>query len=113
RYAGAPLANGGSGRVVVHGIDAAHELNRGRCLLPDPAEAIQSDFWRETPGTPKGSSRKAQGASPGNKQSNNGSPKGRRSSAGIKAVAFMTNIYLEFETEPLRRPFRALCNLDF
>jgi len=25
----------------------------------------------------------------------------------------MTNIYLEFDTEPLRRPFRALCNLDF
>ena len=24
----------------------------------------------------------------------------------------MTNIYLEFDTEPLRRPF-TLCNLDF
>ncbi len=24
----------------------------------------------------------------------------------------MANIYLEFETEPLPRPFRALCNLD-
>jgi len=24
----------------------------------------------------------------------------------------MTSIYLELETEPLRRPFRAFCNLD-
>jgi len=34
------------------------------------------------------------------------SPKGRCSGAGIKADALMTSIYLELETEPLRRPFR-------
>src|SRR5439155_6766470 len=57
----------------------------------------------KTPGTPKGLSRKAQGASPGNKQNNNGSPKG----ATLSLSAILTlNPGLAFWAF-LSRPFGA------
>ena len=48
----------------MHGIDAAHELKRGCCLLPDPAEAIQSDFWRENSGDPERVQQESPGREP-------------------------------------------------
>src|SRR5437773_12547419 len=61
---------------------------------------------------PKGRLRKAQGASPGNKDSNNGSPEGAMLWVPVPKTCLMTSIYLELRPNSLRRPFRAFRNLD-
>src|SRR5437773_5190913 len=60
---------------------------------------------------PQGRLRKAQGASPGNKDSNNGSPEGAMQWVPVPKTCLMTSIYLEFRPNSLRRPFRAFRNL--
>src|SRR5207247_8796996 len=44
--------------------------------------------------------------------SNKGSPEGAMQLVPAPKRRLMTSIYLELETEPLRRPFRAFCDLD-
>src|SRR6266498_1696777 len=61
---------------------------------------------------PQGRLRKAQGASPGNKHSNKGSPEGAMQLVPVPKRRLMTSIYLELKSNSLRRPFRAFCNLD-
>src|SRR2546422_10739442 len=61
---------------------------------------------------PQGRLRKAQGASPGNKDSNNGSPEGAMQWVPVPKTCLMTSIYLELRPNSLRRPFRAFHNLD-
>src|SRR5207247_6259570 len=61
---------------------------------------------------PQGRLRKAQGASPGNKDSNNGSPEGAMQWVPVPKTCLMTSIYLELRPNSLRRPFRAFRNLD-
>src|SRR5437762_12514827 len=56
---------------------------------------------------PQGRLRKAQGASPGNKDSNNGSPEGAMQWVPVPKTCLMTSIYLEFRPNSLRRPFRS------
>src|SRR5436305_14678019 len=56
---------------------------------------------------PQGRLRKAQGASPGNKDSNNGSPEGAMRWVPVPKTCLMTSIYLELRPNSLRRPFRA------
>ena len=56
--------------------------------------------------------RKAQGASPGNKDSNNGSPEGAMQWVPVPKTCLMTSMYLELRPNSLRRPFRAFRNLD-
>src|SRR5438034_6694530 len=60
---------------------------------------------------PQGRLRKAQGASPGNKHSNKGSPEGAMQLVPVPKRLLMTSIYLELRTKSLRRPFRAFRNL--
>ena len=61
---------------------------------------------------PQGRLRKAQGASPGNKHSNKGSPEGAMQLVPVPKRRLMTSIYLELRSNSLRRPFRAFRNLD-
>src|SRR5213075_3042303 len=61
---------------------------------------------------PQGRLRKAQGASPGNKDSNNGSPEGAMQWVPVPKTCLMTSIYLELRPNFLRRPFKAFRNLD-
>src|SRR3989442_10344652 len=61
---------------------------------------------------PQGRLRKAQGASPGNKDSNNASPEGAMQWVPVPKTCLMTSIYLELRPNSLRRPFRAFHNLD-
>src|SRR5206468_8802302 len=61
---------------------------------------------------PKGRLSEAQGASPGNEHSNNGSPEGAMQLVPVLKRCLMTNIYLELIPNSLRRPFRAFRNLD-
>src|SRR5436309_13225017 len=56
---------------------------------------------------PQGRLRKAQGASPGNKHSNKGSPEGAMQWVPVPKRRLMTSIYLELRSNSLRRPFRA------
>src|SRR5437763_8172215 len=56
---------------------------------------------------PQGRLRKAQGASPGNKDSNKGSPEGAMQWVPVPKRRLMTSIYLELRSNSLRRPFRA------
>src|SRR5206468_11501277 len=56
---------------------------------------------------PQGRFRKAQGASPGNKDSNKGSPEGAMQLVPVPKRRLMTSIYLELRSNSLRRPFRA------
>src|SRR5438093_3188928 len=60
---------------------------------------------------PQGRLRKAQGASPGNKHSNKGSPEGAMQLVPEPKRRLMTSIYLELRSNSLRRPFRAFRNL--
>src|SRR5881392_131664 len=60
---------------------------------------------------PQGRLRKAQGASPGNKDSNKGSPEGAMQLVPAPKRRLMTSIYLELRSNSLRRPFRAFRNL--
>ena len=60
---------------------------------------------------PQGRLRKAQGASPGNKHSNKGSPEGAMQLVPVPKRRLMTSIYLELRSNSLRRPFRAFRNL--
>src|SRR5436190_20635378 len=67
-----------SPQVAIWGITALLE-----CGGPSPL----ASFWRET--SPQGRLRKAQGASPGNKDSNNGSPeRGDAVSPGTRDVPY-------------------------
>src|SRR5881392_2316619 len=61
---------------------------------------------------PQGRLRTAQGASPGNKHSNKGSPEGAMQLVPVPKRRLMTSIYLELRSNSLRRPFRAFRNLD-
>src|SRR5437867_8341959 len=71
---------------------------------------LSTSFWCET--SPQGRLRKAQGASPGNKDSNNGSPEGAMQWVPVPKTCLMTSIYLELRPNSLRRPFRSFRNLD-
>src|SRR5438046_2361826 len=62
---------------------------------------------------PQGRLRKAQGASPGNKHSNNGSPEGAMQLVPVPKRFLMTSSYLELRPNSLRRPFRAFRNPNF
>src|SRR5438128_5038451 len=62
---------------------------------------------------PEGRLRKAQGASPGNKHSNNGSPEGAMQLVPVPKRFLMTSSYLELRPNSLRRPFRAFRNPNF
>src|SRR5207248_5438234 len=61
---------------------------------------------------PQGRLRKAQGASPGNKHRNKGSPEGAMQLVPVPKRRLMTSIYLELRSNSLCRPFRAFRNLD-
>src|SRR5438034_11081558 len=74
-----------------------------------PYRALELDSGAKL--APQGRLRKAQGASPGFKDSNNGSPEGAMQWVPVPKTCLMTSIYLEFRPNSLRRPFRAFRNL--
>src|SRR5438034_9640351 len=70
-----------------------------------PYRALELDSGAKL--APQGRLRKAQGASPGNKDSNNGRPEGAMRWVPVPKTCLMTSIYLELRPNSLRRPFRA------
>src|SRR5437660_5009914 len=82
---------------------------------PDMIQNL-TDLWTSCPPSgprlaPQGRLRTAQGASPGNKHSNKGSPEGAMQLVPVPKRRLMTSIYLELRSNSLRRPFRAFRNL--
>src|SRR5437870_12922152 len=80
--------------------------------MPTPLSRAPSRLVSGAKLAPQGRLRKAQGGSPGNKDSDNGSPEGAMQWVPVPKTCLMTSIYLELRPNSLRRPFRAFRNLD-
>src|SRR5213078_3958394 len=102
------------------GLSAIRTLNPGLApwaVLLDPfgvlGFATETRLVSGAKLAPQGRLRKAQGASPGNKHSNNGSPEGAMQLVPVPKRFLMTSSYLELKSNSLRRPFRAFRNPNF
>src|SRR5213592_3226064 len=104
--------------AALSGLSAIRTLNPGLApwaVLLDPfgvlGFATETRLVSGAKLAPQGRLRKAQGASPGNKHSNNGSPEGAMQLVPVPKRFLMTSSYLELRSNSLRRPFRAFRNL--